>query len=177
MKALSALDFLNKVWPERLLSNEMLELRWRDRETEVVKRDFSSTIPEFLSRLEEHKSQDIYFGVSTRYGTSGKKADCYRVRSVWADLDDRHLRDCVKLSIKPDILVDSGGGVHAYWLLMSPLLVREEGRRRSIEAKNRWLCQRYKGDIASTDVSRILRVPGTFNYKYDPPRLVQAYSL
>jgi hypothetical protein len=76
---------------------------------------------------------------------------------------------------KPSILVESGTGVHAYWILDCPLLVQNEERWKEIEAVNRGLVSRFDGDDGAIDVSRILRVPNTLNHKYNPPKVVRAY--
>lgn len=175
MTPLTSLEFLRKVWPATLLTNETLELRVIDRITKKIKRQFASSIEEFLAFAKEYRREEIYYGISTRFGKGGKKENCYRVRTAWADLDDVKLEDC-KFPVKPDIVVDSGGGVHAYWLLPSPLLVKDE-RWAVIESINRALALRCHSDMTTIDCSRILRVPETFNHKYTPARQVRAYAL
>lgn len=73
---------------------------------------------------------------------------------------------------KPTLMVFSGGGMHVYWTLAEAITV------------DKWLPMAYalseatkrhglKCDTACTiDSARILRVPGTLNHKYDPPRKV-----
>jgi hypothetical protein len=179
MTSLTAEEFFSLVWPVRLLTHETLELRLRDRKANKIKRSFYSSVPEFLERAEHYSSTyDVYFALGTRYGmTGGTKRDVYRVQSMWADLDNRKIRDC-SFDPKPDIMVNSGGGVHSYWLLNSPYLIRGEGSRwLPIEAVNRALAQKFKGDHNTIDISRVLRVPGTVNHKFSPPRLVKAFAL
>ena len=71
--------------------------------------------------------------------------------------------------VPPPLRVDTGGGIHAYWLLDRDVPI-EEWRRYANKFKQ--FCLDYiKIDPAVTaDVSRILRCPDTVNYKYDPPR-------
>ena len=176
MKTLTPEEFLRLVWPKKLLTHETLELRLIERTSKKVKREFSSSVDDFLKRAQKYDEEyNVYFGVSTRYGRSGKKSDCYRVQAVWADLDHREVSDSFPIP-KPDLIVDSGGGLHVYFLLESPVLVRD-GRWERIEAINRGLCKHLGGDIAAIDCSRILRVPSYMNHKYDPPRVVKAYLL
>ena len=172
---LTPAKFLDAIWPAKLLTNETLELRLIDRNTNRIRREFFRSAKELLERSQHIEGHDVYFGVSTRFGESGTKRDCYRVKCAWLDLDDCKVSDC-NFDIKPDVVVDSGGGVHAYWLLKTPMLVRDE-RWLEIEAVNRGLCKKFNGDIAAIDVSRILRVPGTVNTKYIPLRDVRAYAL
>lgn len=175
MTTLSAGQFLAKVWPQKLLTNEMLELRWIHREENVVHRKFFTSIQSLLSCAHEYPECEIYFGVSTRYGNGGKKKDCYRTCCVWADLDGRDISECFNLDPKPDLVVDSGGGAHVYWLFPSPVFVRDE-KWQDIEAINRALARRFKADIAAIDTSRILRIPSFSNHKYSPSRIVRAYA-
>jgi hypothetical protein len=179
MTPLSALEFFAFVWPKKLLTNETLELRLRRRSDNTVKREFLSSIEEFIERADHYApTMDCYYGVSTRYGsTSGTKRDCYRVCTTWSDLDQRKITDC-RFKPSPDILVSSGGGVHSYWTLQSPFLVRSEDNRwQEIEAINRGLALRFKGDRNTIDIARVLRVPGTLNHKFSPAREVKAFAL
>lgn len=184
METLQPTEFFKRVWPTRLLTNETLEMRYLDREEKgFVHRAFYQSIDSFLEDADRKIDYEIYFGVSTRYGTgTGKKRDCYRSQAVWVDFDNGEkkewtLQRVAELDPKPDLLVDSGGGVHAYWLLRTPVLVRDEQRGAQLESINRGLVDRFGGDINTCDLTRILRVPGTFNHKYKPFRRVTAYSL
>jgi hypothetical protein len=77
----------------------------------------------------------------------------------------------------PTALVSSGGGLHAYWISDRPLTVEEwsqyaEGLKNAAQA-NGLFC-----DLGVTaDAARVLRVPGTFNYKKDQPRRVAILRL
>lgn len=87
--------------------------------------------------------------------------DCYDPQQKTAALDA--LRS---FSSPPTLIVDSGGGLHAYWLLNSFLC-----DLATIEAHNRWLYQQFTDQQSDTvfDLARILRLPATFNLKHDPP--------
>lgn len=76
----------------------------------------------------------------------------------------------------PSAVVDSGGGYHLYWLLDSPFVlssVGDSGRARKLQAA--WVTL-VDGDPQSKDLARVLRVPGTHNYKYTPARPVTILS-
>lgn len=63
------------------------------------------------------------------------------------------------------MVVNSGRGVHAYWVLEEPM-ARDEWKPLAEGLK--LLCERHKLDAdpsVTADTARILRVPGTFNYK------------
>ena len=173
MIQISPTSFLQRVWPQNFLRDETLELRAIRRKDNSIKRKFLTSIDEFLTTASEYGDEwDIYFGVSTRFQKGGKKQDCYRIKCVWVDLDKPETPSFVP--VKPDIIVKSGTGSHVYWTLRDPLFIRA-GRWKEIEAVNRGLCKKFGGDIASIDVTRILRVPGFKNWKYDPPIEVKAY--
>lgn len=80
----------------------------------------------------------------------------------------------------PSVIVDSGGGLHGYWLLDQPWALDTDAARDAAALVQRvWVQDVVGGDPSVHDLVRILRVPGTLNFKYDPPRLVRflAYDL
>ena len=111
---------------------------------------------------------DVYFGVLPRVRKSGTAGDCVSTSAVlWSDVDAKRfgagklgaLQAVNDLGPVPQVLVDSGGGLHAYWLLAEP--VPFDQARRAME----YIAQAVNGD-ATYDAARVLRVPGTVNYKY-----------
>lgn len=65
----------------------------------------------------------------------------------------------------PSILVDSGGGIHCYWTLDTPIAAADWH-----PAANRLkaLCEEHKFRVdapITADIARIMRVPGTTNWK------------
>lgn len=170
-------QFFSQIWPTALVRSETLELRAIDRKNSTIKRTFHTSVEAFLEAAHSYgPGWDIYFGVSTRFQQGGKKQDCFRVRCVWMDFDKKEqpLPDFGK--VQPDLVVNSGGGFHVYWLLKDPVYVRS-GKWAEIEAINRGLCKEFGGDPMAIDISRILRVPSFENYKYDPPRRVECIEL
>lgn len=176
MKPITAEVFLQKVWPFDLLRDESFELRVINREDKTIKREFLKSHKEFLEAARKYgPGYDIYFGISTRFRQGGKKKDCLRCCVVWVDFDKvKTLPDFGK--IPPDMVVDSGNGFHVYWILENPIYVKD-GRWKEIEAVNRALSKKFGGDPMCIDVSRILRVPGFDNHKYEPTRKVTARAL
>lgn len=80
------------------------------------------------------------------------------------------------LELKPSIIVFSGNGIHAYWLLIEPEVVGNNLRDISEALKNwerrvktkAYAEHGWKFDSVS-DLPRMLRAPGTMNFKTDPP--------
>jgi len=74
---------------------------------------------------------------------------------------------------KPSAIVFSGNGVHVYWISKDPLTPAEwapyAGGLKALLLANSVKCD----SGLTTDIARILRVPGTFNHKTEPPKPVQ----
>lgn len=67
----------------------------------------------------------------------------------------------------PNIVVDSGHGIHCYWTLTKPISIAE-WQNMATALKELCASHDFPADSAITaDSARILRVPGTYNYK-DP---------
>lgn len=79
--------------------------------------------------------------------------------------------DAVGLPL-PSAVVNSGGGLHIYWISDKPLTPAEWAPYAQ-GLKALLLREGVKCDAGlTTDEARILRVPGTKNHKYDPPKPV-----
>ena len=73
----------------------------------------------------------------------------------------------------PSVLIGSGGGLHGYWLLQEPFLCDTPDRLEAARIIQQLWVSTVGGDLAVHDLTRVLRVPGTLNFKYDPPRPVE----
>lgn len=87
---------------------------------------------------------------------------------AWLDFDGDFPLD---FHAKPSLIVSTGGGYHVYWKLkdfcypeqLSLLLAR--------------LLELYpSADPMVRDVTRFMRWMGTYNLKYDPPRLCEVFE-
>jgi hypothetical protein len=109
---------------------------------------------------------NVYFGVAPRTRRAGTKDAVEAVPAIWVDLDRPDAAEMLEsFSLAPSFVVTSGtkGNLHAYWLL-------EEAVAPAVaEGLNAELAARLGGDPAVVDASRILRLPGTYNHKSDPP--------
>lgn len=122
------------------------------------------------------RREEVYVGAAPRRGEDGTRAGVSRVLAIWADLDAKgsHTRESrteqlMKLLLQPSIMVWTGGGWHSYFLLEKPADGPEELQRAEL------VMRRLAAGLASDPVhdrSRILRVPGTYNWKYGEPRPV-----
>lgn len=135
----------------------------------------------YKGRLEEEpktwdfEGWDVFFGVLPRVVVGGSADDCEpNVHVLWADVDAK-THDASKAaalfalgeaSLTPSILVDSGNGWHAYWLL------RQGVPFNVAQLAMRGLAKAVGGDHVY-DAPRILRLPDTHNHKSDPPKPVR----
>jgi hypothetical protein len=122
------------------------------------------------------RREEVYVGAAPRRGEDGTKAGISRLLAIWADLDVKggHTRESrteqlMKLLLQPSIMVWTGGGWHAYFLLEKPADSPEELQRAELVMRR--LAAGLRSDSVH-DRSRILRVPGTYNWKYGEPRPV-----
>lgn len=166
------------------LSGEAMELRcFRDRKV-GPRRFFGDHVSLILSAMKWTSEWDVYVGVGTRRCPAGGTiADCphkspgakdhvARVRAAWVEIDlgkpyealEQILDAVDKAGLNPDLLVASGGGLHAYFVLEEPTtdFVR-------LERLNRRLVKAV-GHDAAIDASRVLRLAGTLNHKTTPPQ-------
>jgi hypothetical protein len=122
------------------------------------------------------RDHEVYAGAALRLGKDGTKVGVTRLWALWADLDGKdgytresRIEQLAKLPYQPSIVVWTGGGFHPYWLLNESAEGPEELSRA--ECIMRRIAEGLQGDPVH-DRSRILRVPGTFNWKYGEPRPV-----
>jgi hypothetical protein len=76
------------------------------------------------------------------------------------------------LDPQPNIIIDSGGGYHAYWLLLEPGVIGVDISREDAQKLQYAWVEMVGGDEGAKDLARVLRIPGTLNTKYDPARTV-----
>ena len=131
---------------------------------------------------------DNWFSPAAFSGTSRKAKDCTGAAALWLDIDigAQHAKPdyADAKSFAADFknfmagtglpvpwIVNTGHGVHLYW----PLGVTVQPDKWSrLMARLFAACDKFglKYDHAATDISRILRVPGTYNYKDTPVPVV-----
>lgn len=140
--------------------------------------------------------RNVYFGVHPtalipETNRRGEPAESRAVRSriehiaavncLFAEFDARDFDESKEKALAhidalvpaPSIIVDSGGGYHCYWLLdQTWRLETTEDRNAAARLQSAWV-KLMGGDEGAKDLARVLRVPGTHNYKYDPPRNVE----
>jgi len=133
----------------------------------------------------QNDGRNVYVGVCPRRVPKGDKGAVASVPALWVDVDAKHHGDSkdeafaalqrLDANIRPSIVVDSGNGYHAYWLLEEPVELEDPTPGASevsgedpayVEGFNVGLGHHVGGDSVQ-DVTRVMRLPGTWNVK-DP---------
>lgn len=127
-------------------------------------------------RKRDQPGTGIFFGICTRRQgvTRGTKETVAECPALWVDIDcakqgisgDAAIQALDYLPFPPTLIVNSGGGLHAYWMLEEAIDVSPgQAARETIERALRQLALILAGDTACAELARILRLPGTSNSK------------
>ena len=142
--------------------------------------DAASVAAEQLDR----KGVDVYTALATFNSTSRKVTEIKSIKSFFMDLDcgeGKGFRDqsdalaklrtfCAAANLpKPTVLVNSGRGLHVYWVLDFAITYLEWAPIANA-LKRACVAHKFPADpVVTADGARILRIPGTRNFKTDPP--------
>ena len=117
------------------------------------------------------RGYDVYVGVCPRAAPEGPgrklgKDSIEQVGAVWIDLDSKVPGSSQGLLDNCDIVIHTGNGWHGYVMLPAVANCRNTKDRTAIESKIRsWQNSIILGTDPVGNVDRILRVPGTINWK------------
>jgi len=146
---------------------------WRDNNTPPVwfKTGQPSNLPKWTN---------IYFGVHPGIkkftGLSrGKIDNVAAINCLFAEFDMKDgwvIEKINDLTPSPSVIISSGGGWHLYWLLSDTTAITDQNREQIRKIQDRWV-RFMGGDPGAKDLARVLRVPGSTNHKYNPPRPVE----
>lgn len=107
------------------------------------------------------QSANVYMGAVIRLEQRARPRRACHARSLWADGDTPESVDRI-MGAKPSWVIEtSPGKVQGFWAIrehLAPQFVRQANLR---------FAARLGADTNACDVARILRVPGTFNYRPD----------
>lgn len=148
------------------------------------------------------QERNVFFGVAKYKTDAGRTKDNVQaLRALWLDIDcgesKAHIDEktgrpggyidqgaailalqefCALTGMPRPTLVNSGRGIHAYWALTKDV-TREEWE--PVAERLRDLCHTHNFfvDPAVFEVARILRVPGTLNFKDEPPKPVDVMTV
>ncbi len=134
----------------------------------VQRKLLDKAIEEMVENEERIKNFEMWFGVCPRINRSGKKEDINQVNVLWCDIDDATI-DYKNFEYLPNIVVNSGHGLHLYWILNKPFIINSPQDIQYIESILQGLTK-YCGGDNTYDISRVLRIPETYNNKNQEDR-------
>jgi hypothetical protein len=144
--------------------------------------------------LQQREHYNTYSGMALRRAAlpgeeqRGRRMDGAATRVLWCELDVKHfggdsatpLRRLRAFGLPLSIIVFTGGGFQVQVLLSDLIDLSLSEMKDRVEAVNRHLAHAIAGQVPVDnvgDLPRILRVPGTSNFKYRPPRPVTLVRL
>ena len=142
-------------------------------------------VARYLKGCKQHKF-NAYVAMATRSKEGAQKGKgtgeyCQNIQVLFLDLDFKNERGedgarelLAKFPVRPSFTVESGAGIHVYFLI-APLYLKTAQQYPLAQRLLKALANHFKGsaDIGVSQPAAVLRLPGTLNYKYDPPRLVR----
>ncbi len=183
---MSNFDLLSAVQPEGGWY-AVVGIKGDSKQQEIVetREEFDDWVRHFL-RIK----RNVFFGVAKyKDDTSRAKHNVQALKSFWVDIDCGEGKEyatqkegyvalrtfCKTVGLPKPILVNSGRGIHAYWALEEEI-TREEWEPIAKRLKEVCAAQEFWVDNNCFEVARILRVPGTLNFKDDPAHEVTVVS-
>jgi hypothetical protein len=177
----TARRFLLARFPE-LLPGETIEIRPIGPRGTAGRRWFENPADAAAYALALDGGRNVYYGLNPRRGKGGTKADVARITQLHVDVDfkqypdgrDGALASIGRFPVRPTYVVESGGGFQVGYGLADPIPVAspDDPAVPRVEGLLKRLYQAFGGLDPVQDIGRIFRLPGTLNYKYDPPRPV-----
>ena len=192
-----AFNFLSLIYPDS--TTQRYSYLWIKRDEEKKTIPFQVSDKERLREMAETAIQrdeegyDVYFGICTTDSpvtNEHKRTTKFEVTEkscTWTDIDTeggKHVSsekkkyppdfDTAKsfLPFTPSLLVNSGYGLHGYWLLEPAQTINDQNRAEAEQLNKDILsiisqnAGKYGHAVDSIqDLARVLRVPGTHNYK------------
>jgi hypothetical protein len=188
----NALQFLTAIFGNKPPDHHIL-IWTLNRAADEKRNNFFNTVEAAASFATKKKTDgtDVYFCVSTLPKLAkgrGKLTDVLGIGSLHLDVDiqnqsahkkqnlpatiDEAIAFVDGIDLKPSILVNSGYGLHAYWLLQDFITFDDQNKQPTADLLESWQrMYKYRAGLqgydvdATQDVTRVLRVPGTLNWK------------
>jgi len=136
--------------------------------------------PEFQAWLRHRNAggREIHISMNTlRPGAKGRtKGDIESVRHIYLDFDEHGTAAVERVLNRPDLphpnyrISSSPGRWQLVWKV-------ERFELEQAEHLQRFLARETGADLAATDVARVLRLPGFYNYKYEKPHFITVEAL
>lgn len=141
----------------------LIEIRsWPESDKQKITCQFFKTVAEAEAVVTQAiaANRHVFVGAASRSKRSGKRDAVAAMQWLWADID--HTDTAPLFALPPTFTVRSGHGFHLWWKLDEPVTpTRAEGVMKFV--------QKSIGADPLWDAPRIMRVPGTQNWKTTPP--------
>ena len=147
------------------------------------------------------EKRNVYFGVAKyRTNENREKPNVLALKSFWVDIDcgeekaeinpktgrpegyidqttglQELQRFCKLIGLPKPLLVNSGRGIHAYWVLTEQVS-RDEWEPVAERLRELCVLHNFHIDGKVFEVARVLRIPGTYNFKDEPPTQIEVIS-
>ena len=161
---MNSVEFLLKVWRIHCVPGDFVAVsakgnKWKDY-TFPFDDDLESKLGSWIST---HSAESLYFCPLPFTEARRKKESVARSKMLWSDIDDAD-----PYKVEPSILWESSPGrFQGLWLL--PRTLEPEAAAEG----SRNMAYYIGADRGGWDLTQVLRIPGTKNYKYDPAPTVK----
>lgn len=172
-------EFLARVLPERGLRVVVAITPKGARQT------FHKTNDEAAAQLLKHdaKGTNAYHGCATYLSNKSRKSEnAEAARALWVDLDCGDAKPYATqkdaaaaavlftktLGLPPPLIVNSGRGLHVYWLLETEVCPSDWQRAAALLKLAAQHAGFHADPSRTSDIASILRTPGTHNHKAQP---------
>jgi hypothetical protein len=173
-------DFLSVLYPQSS-EEHWLELRCIHPETGEVRLlwiqlNNQKQLESVLKQIEKLNAEGfgVFFAPCLRKDKKGSVASAMMLPAMWIDIDcdddpqkrEKGMAKLCGFDPAPSIIVDSGGGWHAYWLLDEPFMLETDDDKQKISQIMQGLFTALDGDENYVkSVASIMRLPSTINTK------------
>lgn len=161
MRSEQADSFLYKLRPDRGAVETFQWIGDRDKSVTGIVHGPLWKVEDQLQRWNDRRC-GIFVTVNQTDGTGRKTENIEIVRALFVDVD----RPERPAFIQPSIVVSSGHGWHAYWVL------EDFEALEDFTPAQKQLARFYQSDPSVTDLPRLMRLPGFVNWKREPVPVV-----
>ncbi len=180
IQTIGQIDFLKVLYPQQTTEG-WFELRCIHPETGEVQAFWTQLnnpqqTTSVLKQIEKLNADGfgLFFAPCLRKEQKGSAASAILLPALWVDVDcDDNLQERDKAHTKlsefepePSIILDSGGGWHAYWLLDEAFLLETDDDKQKISQIMQGMFTSLDGDEGYVkSVASIMRLPDSINTK------------
>jgi hypothetical protein len=132
---------------------------------------------EFIAEHNIERAENLHYSINPtkeRLRSKASKQDIAAAAYLHVDADPRddespeaakkRIRRVLKtFAHKPTFEVDSGNGLQFLWRLQTPIELRDAEAIARTESRNHALADIFGADVATRNVDRVFRLPGTWN--------------